>query len=556
MRNRSWAIWATMTVVAATTLAVSIDGARTPMQGVGLLAAKYPALAIGAMLCAISCAAAWWRRRLRTTPFDLAALAYAAACALSIALHPPDLPHLLPWLALQLAGFIVVAAACEAAKQGRESLLDGLVVIAAVVAVIAIYEAVGGSMPWDVGRRPSATFGNRNSVGGFCAIVVPLAVSGTLLRPSYRRSFALALLILAVLLCRARSSWMGLLVAGAATWGVWFWVWRQRSAATPPASARGRRFVGAAAMVAVVALKAVPWAGLRWTEPSPMLSSFSRLLEYESGTGRSRVDQHRLGIAMLAESPVFGLGPGSWRREAPRFVHTATQHHTKFVAPLWTPASDLLRHAVETGVVGLVAAAAMLFALLIGARARITDARDPVPMALMASLLVAVVISAFDAPLYRPHSIALIAVIGGTLRNECGRGSRQISGRAGALAILLSAGVCLAITVPRYLAATAFSRSFSAETVVELGEARFLPHEALEAVLVSQNTRDCRILVPAATLVDSLLPNEPENLWVLARCAEQEGRWSDAETFLERTLRLEPHDGEAARKLEQIRSRR
>jgi len=543
---------ATIAVVGATAFAVSLAGARSPMEGIGLLAAKYPALAIGVGLCAAACAPAWWGRDLRTTPFDLAALGYGVACALAVAWHSSASPLLLPWLALQVAAFIVVAAACRAAAEGSAALLDGLVVVAALVAVIALYEALGGAMPWEVGRRPGATFGNRNSVGGYCAIAVPLAISRVLQRPSYWRSLALALLVLVVLLCRARSSWVGLLVAGALATGTWLWARRRHPRGAPATSTRGRRLVLTAVIVGAITLEIVPWAGLRWTEDAPLRASFARLLDYESGTGRSRVDQHRLGLAMLASSPALGLGPGAWRREAPRFVHAATRHHTRFVEPLWTPASDLLRHAVETGAVGLAAAAAMVIALLLGGRARIIGASDPTPLALAASLVVAVVLCAFDTPLFRPHSIALIAAVAGALRNESVRGARQLPGRAVAVAAVVGAALCLAITLPRFRAAEAFSRSFSAQTVVELGAAGMLPHEALQAIAGGQRAVDCAVLVPAATLIDRVMPYEPDNLRVLARCAERTGRRPDAAMFLARVRSLEPHDGETARRLREL----
>ena len=555
MRTRPWAIWATLVVVAATTFAVSVDGARSPMRGVGLLTAKYPALAAGVFLCAVACAAGWWRRGLRIAHFDVAALGYAVTCALSVALHTPALPHILPWLALNLAAFIVVAAACEGAKQNPALLLDGLVVIAALVAAVAIYESVGGSLPWDVSRRPGATFANRNAVGGFCAIVIPLAISRVLVRPGYGRAVVLASLILTVLLCRARSSWMGLLSAGAVTLVIMLLARRTQRAATPVVAPRARRTLIFAVVIAITALYVVPWSGLQWKESSPILSSFSRMLEYDTGTGQSRVDQHRVGIRMLEESPLFGLGPGSWRREAPRFVHEATGYHTKFIDPLWTPASDVLRHAVETGLIGFVAAALMLIALLVGARSRIADLRDPVPLALMCGLVVAIVISAFDAILYRPHSVTLVAAIAGALRNECRRGTRQLPAWAGITAISLSAAVCLALLLPRYFAAMAYFRSFSPETVIALGDGGFLPHEALIAVRASRKKGDCAALSQAATIIDTYLPNEPENLWVLASCAKKAGRWGEAEQLLDRLLRLEPHDEVAARELERLRSR-
>src|SRR5262249_31592234 len=80
--------------------------------------------------------------------------------------------------------------------------------------------------------------------------------------------------------------------------------------------------------------------------------------------------------------------------------------------------------------------------------------------------------------------------------------------------------------------------------------------EALDAVRASRGKSDCTTLFHAATIVDTYLPNEPENLWVLANCAKHLGRWSEAERLLDRSLLLEPHNDAAVRELERLRSRR
>jgi hypothetical protein len=276
------------------------------------------------------------------------------------------------------------------------------------------------------------------------------------------------------------------------------------------------------------------------------------MFEYEAGTGRSRVEQHQIGLAMLSIKPLAGVGPGLWRREAPRFAHAVKNRHTRFVLLQWVPASDLLRHAVETGLLGIVAAAAMALSLLVGACHRVTKAQDVLTLALMGSLVVAIVISGFDALLARPASVALVAAVAGMLRNECERrrplGLFWSSGAAAVLAAIIS----LCIFAPRYLALKALADDFSAATVLRLGRARLLPFEALSAVLVSENKTGCSTLVPAATLVDAYLPNEPENLLLLARCAERQGRLRDAEDYLRRALVIEPHDASAERRFKEV----
>jgi hypothetical protein len=545
--------WATVAVMAATAFAVSVDGAASPLHAVGLVAIKSPVLAVGALLCAGVCAWSWRRRTLGLTWFELAVLSYLVAGALSVAMNRPALPFLSPWLALNFTALVMVAAGSEASRQDRAQLLDGLLVVGVVLAALTIYESAGGFIPWDVGRRPGATFGNRNAVGGFCAILIPIAIVRLWTRPTYLRGGALAVLLLSVLLCRARSAWMGLMVTGAL-----YFLWqikRRGPRSDAPRPARRAQLVAlGAVLAAVAALQLTPWIGLQWKESSPILSSFSRMLESQTGTGRSRVDQHLVGITMLAERPLIGLGPGAWRQDAPRFVHQATGYHTGFIDALWTPASDLVRQAVEFGVIGLCAAASMLAALLLGARARIAAADDRVPLALAASLIVAVVISAFDALLYRPPSLALIAVIAGALRNEGKRLSYRVPPCLGMASLGICGTLCVAALVPRYLAMQAYQRSFSAQTVIALADGQFLPAEALMAVRDARGKADCTVLRKAATLVDRYLPYEPENLEVLAACAVERGHPDEAARLLERALRVEPHDEAAARELVRLRT--
>jgi hypothetical protein len=544
--------WTTLAAVTATALAVSPEAARSPLRASGLLLPKHLVFATGAVACAFACAAAWRHRRVGVTTFDVAALCYLVVGFLAMAANGFSAPFSLPWIALHLAAFVMVAAASEAASQHRGALADGLIGVGVIIALIALHEASGGNLPWDIARRPGATFSNRNAVGGYCAILTPLALARATMKPHHLRTFAAAALLLTVALCRARSSWMGLLVAGLLSAAACIEL--KRRGTLPVLPRRGLIGSSVAGLAAVAALNAGPWAGLQWKEPAPLKSSFSRLLEYEAGTGLSRVEQHQVGLSMLSVKPLAGVGPGLWRREAPRFAHAATRQHARFIGPLWSPASDLLRHAVETGLLGLAAAAAMALSLLAGARRRVAQARDMVTLAAMGSLVVAVVISGFDALLTRPASVALVAVIAGMLRSDCERRAELASPWTGA-ALSLAAVVSLGLFAPRYLALKSLTEDFSAATVLRLGRFQSLPLEALLAVVTSERRESCSTLTPAATLVDTYLPNEPENLGLLARCAEQRGDWSAAAGYLRRARAIEPHDTRTELKLQEVLSR-
>ncbi|WP_158623598.1 O-antigen ligase family protein [Corallococcus llansteffanensis] len=487
------------------------------------------------------------------TTFDLAALGYLAVGFLAMAVNGFSAPFSLPWIALHLGAFVMVATACEAAGQRREALVDGLIGAGVLIALIALHESAGGQLPWDIVRRPGATFANRNAVGGYCAILTPLALARATMKPHPLRTFAASALLLTVALCRARSSWLGLLVAGLLS--VAACIELKRRGMLPALPRRGLIGACVAGLAVVVALNAGSWAGLNWKEPTPLKSSFSRLLEHDAGTGLSRVEQHQVGLAMLSVKPLIGFGPELWRREAPRFAHAATGQHARFIAPLWSPASDLLRHAVETGLLGLAAAGAMAFSLLAGARRRVTQAGELVTLAAMGSLVVALVISGFDALLTRPASVALVAALAGLLRSDCERRAELAPAWAGGAAISLAALLALGISAPRYLALKSLTEDFSATAVLRVSPFQFHPYEALLTVVMSERRERCSTLAPAATLVDTYLPNEPELLRLLARCAEQQGDWSAAADHLRRARVIEPHDTNTELALRAVLSR-
>jgi uncharacterized protein HemY len=55
--------------------------------------------------------------------------------------------------------------------------------------------------------------------------------------------------------------------------------------------------------------------------------------------------------------------------------------------------------------------------------------------------------------------------------------------------------------------------------------------------------------------LDTYLPNEPDLLRLLARCAEQRGDWSAAADYLRRARVIEPHDTSTELALQAVLSR-
>jgi Tetratricopeptide repeat/O-Antigen ligase len=538
-RSAGLCMLAVLFTLGTTTLVVSPVASASPLLGLGLVLPKPVVLGVGALICALASAMAWRGRRCAFRPVDAALATYAITSLLALVSSRPALAFWGPWWTLQASAVAVLAAASWGARSRKELLIDGMVWISVVVALVAIYESAGGALPWEASRRPGATFANRNAVGGFCAIALPLAMARLVERPRLGRALLVSSLALAVLLCRARSSWLALLGTFVLTAPLWWRLLRPQ----PPAifSPWARRYLCLAAALTVSALLLLPWRGLAWREASPVWSSASRLIDYENGTGRARVQQHKLGLAMIAEGPWLGFGPGGWRRESSRFVHEVGEH-TSFVDSLWTPASDPLRHAVEAGVPSLVAAAAMALTLLWGVRRRVFDRAQPLTLALASSLLVALTISTFDALLTRPASVVLVAAVAGVLRQEVPPRLICVPASLPGVALFLATSLGLFFSVPRYFASQALARHPTGDAVLKVREWAFPPYEARVAVMIAARTQPCWQIAPAAARVAKYLPQEPELLLLLARCAIEAHREDDARGFLAHVRKLEPHD--------------
>jgi hypothetical protein len=72
---------------------------------------------------------------------------------------------------------------------------------------------------------------------------------------------------------------------------------------------------------------ALPWPGLRWSEPHPWFSSLVRLFEHDRGSGRVRVDQMRVALAMMRDHPWRAAGPGGWEDAASEEGHVVPGGH-------------------------------------------------------------------------------------------------------------------------------------------------------------------------------------------------------------------------------------
>jgi putative inorganic carbon (HCO3(-)) transporter len=232
--------------------------------------------------------------------------------------------------ALMAAGFV-------AAMLGIVQSIVGSILVGGAPAETAL--TFGGSL------RATSTFGNAYGLGGFLAMVLPLAVhelAGA--RSAADRVVAanvVAVVGLGLVLTYSRGAWLGAVLGVALVAG-------------RPAAALVRRWpaavLGGGAVAAglvgllVIARAAPPWAGAT-------LARAASLADPAQGSGATRLHLWSDTLHLVAARPLVGWGPDTFGLVYPRF-QTGD----------WTPGfladkahSDLLQVAATQGLIGVAA---------------------------------------------------------------------------------------------------------------------------------------------------------------------------------------------------------
>lgn len=448
---------------------------------------------------------AWRKRDPRLTIADLALAGYFAAGIESALLHGQIWTRGASWASQELAAALVLWAASRAVAERadhHDRILRVIAASAALVAALVVLEALGVQL-LDARARPVATIGNRNWVALYLATALPLVVTRQLFAPA-RWGFAqLALIGAALIMTRSRGAWLAVLVVGTGALAVL--AWRRVRRASPLGCTR--RAVIATALtggLALVAGTAIPWPGLHWREPSPYAASLERIVEHDTGTGRLRADQLRVGVAIVAAHPVLGIGPLAWHDAFDEYAHAAPGRHVDGSYGSPVPPCFVLRIAVETGLVGLLGFAVAMACFVYAAVRRLRDdaARRPAVIATLAGLITVSIHGVFEAPLYNAESLAVIAVLAGTLRSSHGWG----------------------LVIPRNLARIVVAAVGTFALAIAVLRVAGSPTDSLDA------SRDRQRVFPLPEVVESI-----------ALGLAQQGRCEDAAAELAQAVRWSPH---------------
>lgn len=376
-----------------------------------LMAAAASLLALGAL------------RRARFTRVDLLLFGFVVASAISALLAVNGWAA---WRSLSIttSGLLVfwTARALREVGLGRP-VVAAVALAAALASATALMQAYGVATDlFTENRAPGGTLGNRNFVAHLAAATLPVMLY-TALRAWRPLGFMLAasgsaLSLAALVLTRSRAAWLGLLVvaivlvAGLLACGP---VRRSRRY-------RVRLIVLAACAAAAVAAAVLLPNALRWRSESPYLETARGVVNYREGSGRGRLVQYRNSMALLAESPLLGVGPGNWQA---RYAAAAEggdpsldRSQPGLTANPW-PSSDWIALLSERGIVGGGLGILAGIGLGLVSLRRIGGARDEEEglgaIACVATLAVVATVGAFDAVLLLAWPTFLTAAAFGAL---------------------------------------------------------------------------------------------------------------------------------------------
>jgi O-antigen ligase len=358
-----------------------------------------------ALLAGILTVAAF--RRVAFTRIDALLLAFLLLGAVSAGLAAN------PWaagraLAISVSGVALFWAARSLRAGGlARPLLAGLALAVVVGAATSLLQTYGVRTEFfSLNRAPGGTLGNRNFIAHLAAFGLPLVLLAALRawRTTGYLLWAVGVVLVAatLVLTRSRAGWLA--------FGAVVLVFLAAMLLSRPLRRHGRtwlRLIGVVLLVgAGVAAALIAPNTLRWRGENPYLESVRGVANYQEGSGQGRLIQYRRSLAMAADRPLLGVGPGNWAVRYPEYAAPDDPSLDRG-APGTTsnpwPSSDWIALVSERG---LPAAVLLVLAFLGIAGAglrRLVGARDAeeglTAAALLGTLAAAAVAGVFDAVL-------------------------------------------------------------------------------------------------------------------------------------------------------------
>jgi O-antigen ligase len=358
-------------------------------------------------------------------------------------------------LGVSFASAIIFWGARRASEGGMHRMLLGAAGAASVAAAVtSLAQAYGLESDWfTLARAPGGTLGNRNFIAHAAAIGLP-SVLWCVVAARHRAArvaatAGAAVLAATLVLSRSRAAWLSL-IAFLAVGAVLLFFSRKYWKEIPI----GARIVKAFLAIAIGGTLSIVLPNtLEWKSDSPYLDSARKVVDYSSGSGKGRLSQYMNSLEMTKHNPVFGVGPGNWPVQYTRYAPGGDKSlaDNGMTANPW-PSSDWVAFVSERGFVGGALLLAVFAVLFFGSLRRWNEVEDAdllmMKLALAGTVLITMIVSAFDAVLLLPAPAFLAWMIIGASVGPRRRGwdVDMGSGRYVALvpAILFIAGVGVA----------------------------------------------------------------------------------------------------------------
>ncbi len=375
-------------------------------------APKELVLAVTALLTALLCISRATRLSIgRADQFLIAALALTGVSA-GFATNP--------WLAERAVAVFAGGLAClwcarSLSRAGYSHALVAALALAGVAgAATALLQAYGVRTDlFSLNRAPGGTFGNRNFMAHASAIALPALVYSALRansRGAYMRwCLGFAVVIAALILSRTRAAWLALLVGGAVFFLAGLVAMRTRDGTIALSRLTGLALAG---LLGAGASLAMPNT-LDWRSESPYMETAQSIVNYKAGSGRGRLVQYGNSARMALRHPIIGVGPGNWPVMYPRFAsdNDPSLGQDGMTANPW-PSSDWVTFLSERGIAATLCLALAFTAIVLdairGLASEPTTERRVGAAVLLSTLVIVIVVGAFDAVLLLPAP-ALIA---------------------------------------------------------------------------------------------------------------------------------------------------
>ena len=433
-------------------------------------------------------------------------------------------------LAITASGITIFWVARALAAAGFErALTTGLGIAVALGAATALLQAYGIEPEYmSLSRAPGGTFGNRNFMAHLAAIGTPILLLSAI---EARRQWSfwvgalgLMLIAAALVLSRTRAAWLALMVGGAL---MLLLGWRMRDAWNDPLRRRRLAILGGAVGVGALLSLVLPNA-LEWRSNSPYLDSVRGVVNYKEGSGAGRLVQYRNSLRMAVAHPVFGVGPGNWAVEYPKFAskNDPSLNDDGMTSNPW-PSSDWVALMSERGFAAVLVYVVALCGLLVGAWIRAKAGSTPHErlgsIALASTVVIAAIVGAFDAVmLIAIPSLFVWSIVGALTPAAKPRAALTPSVRGPVLGAAVVFAVLVVLRSVGQVAAmsiyTAASSTAQAARAANFDPGSYRINMRLAQTYASRG--DCKRIREYAGAARELYPSAPEPRRLLRRCTQ------------------------------------